>query len=83
MNVDQAARDIANQALAEIRKHEAQCAERVLAAQAWRTETSTKLSGISKSISGLYGRLWMAASGLVGVLLAIIGWLITHPQAGL
>jgi hypothetical protein len=41
-------------------------------------ETGSDISGIEAAIGSVYSRLWLAAVGLVALLLAVIGYLIAH-----
>jgi putative component of toxin-antitoxin plasmid stabilization module len=81
-NVDQKARDMANDAISMLKTHERVCIEQAKAAQQWREGTTQQiaegLAGVKKSIGDVYNRLWVAATGLVVVLLACCGYLIAH-----
>jgi DNA anti-recombination protein RmuC len=87
--VDQEARDLANRAIAMIAAHERVCEERSKSATTWRESTTSKLSEIenaigerltamSKAISTVYNRMWIAMCGLVVTLVTVIGYLIAH-----
>jgi hypothetical protein len=80
--VDQRARDMANEAMSLLKSHERVCVEQAKAAQLWREGTTQQiaegLGAVRKSIGDVYNRLWIAATGLVGVLLACCGYLIVH-----
>jgi hypothetical protein len=87
--VDQVARDIAMRAIAMIESHEKTCEARANESITWRKLFSEKIDGcfvgihselqsISETIKSLYGRMWLAMVGFIGVLVTIIGFLIEH-----
>jgi hypothetical protein len=85
--VDQVARDMANKAIAMIEAHEDVCEIRNEEAKTWRKSITDRidtyflningqLGNVSDSIRNLYGRMWIAAFGVIGMLLTVCGYLI-------
>lgn len=85
--VDQFARDSAMHAIAMVEAHEQVCEERANASKQWRENTSQQLgnlsvsltneiSKVSKSVSGLYNRIWYAVGSVILLLLSLVGYLV-------
>lgn len=85
--VDQLARDAATRAIAMIEAHERVCTERARESQTWRESTSRQLDSmfsdlkedleaVSKSVGGVYSRIWVAATSIIVLLLGVCGYLI-------
>lgn len=69
---------MARNAIAMITAHEKVCAVRAQEAITWRVGTTGMLSDISKAVAGLYSRLWIAACGVIVVLIGAVGFLIQN-----
>ncbi len=76
--VDQLARDTAMKAINLVNTHEHVCEERAKSAKLWRDNVSEKLDEMSQDIKGVYGRIWLAACSIIGLLLVVCGYLIAH-----
>lgn len=76
--VDQTARDMAEKALMLLAGHERLCDERERNTVRWRGTISDKLDDLSISVIGLYNRVWIAAGGVIIVLIGCVGYLIAH-----
>ena len=76
--VDQLARDQAWKAISMVEAHERICMERARAAGLWRSDVSIKLDHLADNIKGVYSRIWVAACGIIALLLACCGYLISH-----
>jgi hypothetical protein len=68
-DVDQLARDTANEAIALIEKHESVCTER-------QGHIIENLRDLKRGVEGLYRRFWAAALGIITLLLGTLGALI-------
>ena len=77
--IDQQARDLAEGAKSQIDGHEKLCSERWNQARTSMDRVATELSKLSdrleRKIDTLYGRLWWMVGGVIGSLIAIVGFL--------
>lgn len=73
--VDQVARDLSNRAIALIDTHERVCTERQI-------HIIDNLHDLKRGVEGLYRRFWVAAIGIIMLLLTICGTLF-WPRLGL
>ena len=73
--IDQPARDMAQAAMAKIEAHEDVCAQRWREAHNTMGRVETALEKLSKAISGLYNRMWLAAVGVIGALIGLVYFL--------
>lgn len=61
-----------------IESHERVCVERSNAAKGWRAAADGKLDALANDINRFNGRIYSATVGLIGVLLAVIAYLISN-----
>ncbi len=67
--LDTRAIELAQKAVTLIEIHERECARE-------RTLIAGALGEIKASLNGMWSRLWVAACGVIGLLLVIVGYLI-------